>query len=103
MFFGIPLLNGQVTGIDISLSAIPGSASEVIVVVDGNGTSLRNSTATNGATSLVLRTGLPAGNGYRVRVIATRGSGIFPSVVAGGKAAGVNVTANVLTTTALSF
>ena len=49
---------GQVTGIDISLSAIPVSASEVIVVVDGNGTSLRNSTATNGATSLVLRTGL---------------------------------------------
>ena len=103
MFFGIPLLNGQVTGIDISLSAIPGSASEVIVVVDGNGTSLRNSTATNGATSLVLRTGLPAGNGYRVRVIATRGSGIFPSVVAGGKAAGVNVTANVLTTTAITL
>ena len=63
MFFGMPLLSGQVTGIDISLSAIPVSASEVIVVVDGNGTSLRNSTATNGATSLVLRTGLPVGNG----------------------------------------
>ena len=101
--FSPALLVGQTTGIDVSLSSIPSNATEVVVVVDGNGTSVRNSTTTNGATSLVLRTGIAAGSGYRVRAVAISGSGTFPAVLVGGKSASVNVVANSLTTTSITL
>lgn len=57
----------------------------------------RHAVATNGATSLTVTAPVPAGDNYQVRVVALRGEGAFPTVLAGGRLSGLKVTAeNVL-------
>ena len=68
----------------------------MIVVFDGRTTFRVAQSIPPGITTTTVVAGLPQTDqtfltGYRVRVIATAGSGTFPSVVGGGKALGVPV------------
>lgn len=85
-------------GISLTATNVPVSASKLIAVVDGGaGGAVRLTfpNTGNGTVSGVI--GVPAGTGYRVRVIALGGSGTFPSVLAGGRQAGVTVTSGAAT------
>lgn len=59
----------------------------------------RNAVETKGATSVTIHTEVPAGTNYRVRAVAIKGDGSFPSVLAGGKATGVKVEADQVAST----
>ncbi len=49
---------------------------------------------THGATSLTVHTNVAAGSNYRVRVVAIKGDGPFPTVLGGGKTAGIKAEAD---------
>ncbi len=59
----------------------------------------RNAVETKGATSLTVHTEVPAGVNYCVRVVAIKGDGSFPSVLAGGRTLGVKVDADQMAST----
>jgi hypothetical protein len=59
----------------------------------------RNAVETKGATSVTVHTEVPAGANYRVRAVAIKGDGTFPSVLAGGKATGIKVEADQVAST----
>jgi len=85
-----------ITGFTITVSNVPAVATQVIAVVDGNGSTYRaTSSVSGGLTSFDM--GVPVGTGYRVRVIAIAGTGTFPSVVAGGKALNQTVSSGAMT------
>jgi hypothetical protein len=59
----------------------------------------RSAVETKGATSVTVHTDVAVGANYRVRVVAIKGDGTFPSVLAGGKAMGVKVEADQVAST----
>ena len=91
----------QDQGIAVTVGNIPASANQIVVVVDGKGSYRVAQSISPGITTTTMVVGVPTTDqtftGYRVRVIATAGSGTFPSVVGGGKALGVPVGAGQLT------
>jgi hypothetical protein len=56
-----------------------------------------------GTSPLVWRTVTPAGENFRVRVVALKGTGTFPLVIAGGKATGLKITTDQVTRAAVSL
>lgn len=59
----------------------------------------RSAVETKGATSVTVHTDVPAGANYRVRAVAIKGDGTFPSVLAGGRATGIKVEADQVAST----
>ena len=81
-------------GIALSVTGVPLGSPKLVAVVDlANGSeAIRQSFSHFGSGEASTVIGVPAGAGYRVRVIALGGSGTFPSVLAGGRQEGVTVT-----------
>jgi hypothetical protein len=68
-------------GIRANITGIPAGATGIIAVVGGHGTNYRSAAAVSGS-SMSMDIGVPVGTGYRLRVIAVKGTD-SPSVIAG--------------------
>jgi hypothetical protein len=83
------------SGINLTVTNIPANATRLVAVVDtGTNTGpLRTSQDVSpGVGSSTFFVGLPAGTGYRVRVIAFIAGSMYPAILRSGKATGISIT-----------
>lgn len=93
------------TGIRLTVSAVPASAGQIVAAVDGgaiSGTTTAGQLFAPGTSSISTWIGAPPGGPYRVRAVALMNTAI-PAVVASGQATNIFVTPDAVTEAAAAL
>ena len=79
------------TGLSLNVTNIPKEANKLIAVIDQGGINTRVEIPYDGSGSVKDALSIPAGNPYRIRIIAIKNGEVFPAILGGGTESNITV------------